>query len=104
MPRPLSGPRLISGATTPHAFPELLLRPADRSVKGYDITRDPSPSPEAVAHYDATAPIVGRWVSFAAQGHQETAYTLRPGRGFIGGTAPGGDFLLPPEVDLEDIE
>lgn len=96
----------LHAATTPHAFPELVARPALRGrLGGYDITRDRSPTAAAVRAYDDRAPIAARLIAYAAQVGDEPAYGQSPARSrWRGGTAPGGWALMPPGVDLEDLE
>lgn len=94
------------GATTPHAFPELIVRPAIRMRPGeYDITRDPRPRRDRVKDYDQAAPMVLRKIGWANQGAGSTTWTQTPKLSrWPGGTAGGGEAWLPPEMDLEDVE
>ena len=98
--------------------PTLIRRgaPDVRYLQGYG-------DPDAVNDVEATAPVVGRRVAWGAQGgvmggpylsddgaeehvpgSDPWVRTQQQGVRHLGGMAPGGEVLLPPQVDLSDID
>lgn len=105
------------------AVPGILARPQLYLPGVADTRTQEGITPEATARVEATSPVVGRWAAVGAQGGRvgasyfsapaggtqaagtPWAYTQKPGRSrFRGGSAPGGMWWMPPEVDPSDVE
>lgn len=60
-------------------------------------------APKGMKEYRASTPLTARIESFGQQADTEWAYTYRPGK-FKYPTADGGFVVMPPEVDLVDVD
>lgn len=97
------------------AFPEILAKPVLIRKGLNDIAALARPDRDQQDRYHDENPLTGRLVAYGAQGgtaggpHLEDSgeWARTQGRGssrHIGGTASGGWVLLPPEVDMSDVD
>ncbi len=99
------------------ASPGILARPQRYVTGAPDLRYSPGQTEAAVADAEKNTPVVGRLSAYGAQGGAaggpylganqtgKWAYNQVPGRSSLtGGTSAGGFVLLPPEVDLADID
>ncbi|MGB0972527.1 MAG: hypothetical protein ACPGVG_16440, partial [Mycobacterium sp.] len=97
------------------ALPSIAAKPV-LTLKGRDdLLHQKAPNRREHGEYLNRAPLTARLLAYGAQGgtaggphlddNGEWSRTQEPGRSrHVGGTAPGGFVLVPPEVDMSDID
>lgn len=95
----------VTGFATATGHTVILGRPQELDALSPDFRNANDHDGDAVARVVPSRPIVARLEAWGARTGGVWSRTTRPGASrFVGGTGPGGWLLLPPELDMKDVE
>lgn len=100
---PSQGKKSFAAFSKEVSIPAILMRPQLAQQGVIDYRNWNLPTDRALRTLDKYSPITARIESYGRQTGNQWNYTNRPiSAKYLGGTAPGGFVILPPEVGMED--